>query len=339
MEPSFIGWVDTVLPLVAAHLIVPPLSYFSTLGWVMERNSSGWFRDLHRFHDTMRWTEDSVRSLLVREGDFSRPANLLTYNFVHNSYDHMSDNLLGLLLASYDVYEELGPEGFYMLFFAGGIFAALPTTMKVHQEKGLVRDVGKLIGSLRDIIPDALHGGKVDSTVNKLSHAGERATRWGLTYALSDRIILGSSGSVYTIAGANLARLAFDVVDIFNAFRSGHGGDISARRRRAARLRSIVFQLPFYVSTATDIWRQAISIYDVSLSPLNITAASAAIHGDIAVAGGGLTKAASETAREASDAIQKVQNLFLVAVAGHLQGAAFGFTVMSVVMYHKMRRR
>jgi membrane associated rhomboid family serine protease len=316
---DFADYLVGVAPLVVLHLVVPPLNSFPTIeGQGLRLNDDSYNApDLARLHRSMHLHKSDVMglSLYINDRLPENWAKWLTYNFAHVSYAHMLGNVSGLLLSGYDAWNVFGSEGMYVLFFAGGVVAALPSPLKAHQEQGVAR---KAVANLTSWLPRELQGQEL---TRKISSKAQSATKWAVTAVQEMRPYAGSSGSVYCLMGASLAKMTYDLFQLAcgqlddteggrgTGTGTGTGSSDGPRHRRVARRLSnmygIVAKLPSYANTILSLHTQAMSIY-----------------------------------RPDDEApFHDLVEMFEVAMAGHLQGAAFGFTVMAFTLFTRRRRR
>ena len=300
MQEGVPDFLFAVMPLVVGHLIVPPLSYFELFG-----PEGGAPRELVRFHDSLHYEKQDVLNLLLRLPNYKHPWNFVTYNFVHANYSHLLRNLASLLVTGYDAWSVLGTEGYYLLFFAGSVISVIPSPLRDRQQQTLDRNVGKAVSGL---LPEHLQRGVVGE---KLSKVTSTVTGWTLAHLDKVTHYAGSSGSVYAIVGASLCKVAYDIcVD----FGEEEYGDERRARRRGTQLRRAVntaSKIPLFMHLMTDLTKQVVSIYDVAIPGIK---------------------------SDKMD-LDELKDLYSVALAGHVQAAAFGFVSMAFVLWHRRRRR
>lgn len=134
---QYIEFLIQFAPLAAAHLAVPPLSYF-----YRERCENKVFADFFRWLYSIVppcfLDRKFIHSLVDDYNDVNIiNATRITHLFVHSNYDHLFSNLQVALQLSYPVYNEFGTCGLYVLFLSGGIFASLPTFLRSDQKSAL----------------------------------------------------------------------------------------------------------------------------------------------------------------------------------------------------------
>lgn len=119
-------------PIALAHLAVPPLSVFDR----REHPALGIFEVLYDLWPPGKLTSKNVRSLALTAHDFSNPITHkhVTYMFVHETYAHLMNNLLGAFQCGCNVYRQIG-SGMYLVYIGGGVAAALPSLLKFEQRK------------------------------------------------------------------------------------------------------------------------------------------------------------------------------------------------------------
>lgn len=139
-----------ILPLVSAHLLVPPLSYF--LG---ERlNLSPALMEVLDEYYMRRFSYARVRELMLDQSSSatdSEPLCWITYMFVHGDYKHLLNNLQSLVSVGLPVYRHLGAFGLYTVFLAGGIAAPYPSSLRDVQRKRDYNPINHWLGKLTGI--------------------------------------------------------------------------------------------------------------------------------------------------------------------------------------------
>lgn len=139
------------LPLAAAHLVLPPLSYFRGER-VRPEVVDEIFELIYSVVPPSILSERFINSLLR---DHSHGTDLhhtmITHIFVHSSYEHLFGNLSGVLQFAYPVYNEFGTMGLYFLFLSGGAIASLPTFLRSGQKSAF----SKLVYDSISIKPDS----------------------------------------------------------------------------------------------------------------------------------------------------------------------------------------
>ena len=132
MDPSqVVDFLGAMLPLVVAHFVVPPLSYF--IG-----DHLPLITKLTDEYYTKNYTPFRVRSLMLDPKLDTVGEKLLhwiTYMFVHANYNHLLNNIQGMISAGVPVYAHVGASGLYLVFFVGGLVTPMPTSIRKIQEK------------------------------------------------------------------------------------------------------------------------------------------------------------------------------------------------------------
>jgi len=119
---------DAVLPLLLAHIAVPPLSVVRSKG--LKRLLG------ERIHSSF----ESFIDLLTRDGNAPWcSVTRLTSMFIHGNYNHLIDNLSALLMFGYHVSSNFGANVVLFLFLAGGYFASLPSFIQKDWVKEVAR--------------------------------------------------------------------------------------------------------------------------------------------------------------------------------------------------------
>jgi membrane associated rhomboid family serine protease len=143
---SEIDYVFVALPLIASHVLVPPLSYFTgeRLGehtfWRPIFDFIYQYITPEYFNGSSMQSRSNVMALgckcqvdrdgnmvVVDEGNF--PASMVTYMLVHGDYRHLFNNLVGAVVHGKRVSDEFTPFGMYALYILGGIVAVSPSPL------------------------------------------------------------------------------------------------------------------------------------------------------------------------------------------------------------------
>ena len=129
----YMEFISHFLPLAAAHLLLPPLSFFS--GERIEAEvANEVFGLIYSVVPPSILNRKFVESLLFDSShgtDFHH--TMITHLFVHSSYEHMFHNLSAAMQFAYPVYTEFGSAGLYFLFVSGGVIASLPIFFRIDQ--------------------------------------------------------------------------------------------------------------------------------------------------------------------------------------------------------------
>jgi len=294
MDPT--GYLWGLFPLAVGHILVPPISHFRLMGIVSKLEDVPPL--LRNIHENSPLSEGQVMSMTLRDRGEVELHRYFTYNFVHVNYAHMMSNLFGLMMYSFPVYDVIGPDGLLMLFFAGGCVSALPSPLKDAQKESAVNKMGRVVESSVEKLPDLIANQLKDSP---LSETAKLATRWSIE---RPRVMVGSSGSVYTVAGASLCCMAVDVYDTIQEIRDPENHSVSTVRRWA-RFHRLLCSAPAYLALVRTLSNEAMMVMDwlPRSDPWEVFADS--------------------------------MNMLDVALSAHVQGAIFGFSVMACVFYQK----
>ena len=130
---NYAEFLSQFLPLAAAHLLLPPLSFFS--GERIEAEiADEIFCWLYSVVPPSLLNRKFVESLLFDSShgtDFHY--TMISHLFVHSSYEHLFHNLSAAMQFAYPVYNEFGSAGLYFLFLSGGAIASLPIFFRSDQ--------------------------------------------------------------------------------------------------------------------------------------------------------------------------------------------------------------
>ena len=140
------GFLISFLPIVIAHIVFPPLSYFDGEK-VGNEIIDDFLRIVYHLAPKKVLNRKFVESLVNDSAKGRRSSRtMLTYIFIHGSYEHMSQNLLGAINPAYPIYKEFGKKGLYFLFLSGGVFASLPTFFRKQQNRAFRKLVSDEFG-------------------------------------------------------------------------------------------------------------------------------------------------------------------------------------------------
>lgn len=189
----------TFAPIAIGHCAVPPLSVFEgkedTLNEFFMLLYEAWPKGMLSKQRVLSWTISSADRGQLTSRHFS-------HVFVHANYQHMLGNLLSALQCGYAVFDELGTADMYFVFFGGGAAAALPSLLKLEQEKIMAESLVGLPASATKLLPDWL-ALPVRSGSDKLVGVVRQAIS-KVSYSC------GSSGAVSAFMGCKLALMVTD---------------------------------------------------------------------------------------------------------------------------------
>ena len=132
---AFVDYLFTVMPIAAAHLAIPPISFFRG-----ERLGDVQLQTLFDFIYSMI-PEDLlsayfVQSLMYDSANWPNiDSTIITHMFVHGNYEHLLGNLSAALQGSFPIYQEFGALGLYFLFISGGTIASFPSFLHDDQKR------------------------------------------------------------------------------------------------------------------------------------------------------------------------------------------------------------
>ena len=206
---SSVDYVFAALPLVLAHVVVPPLSYFQGERVYVDDHMTDVFTELiYPMVPAQLLRASYVVSLTRDAGDPVISVKSLTALFVHGSYSHMFSNVTAMLTFGLPVYTEFGSNGLFFVFLAGGVFASLPSFLREDQKK----EVARLVASKFTVDP-----GTGNSLYNRLVGVWNRrgAAHLGtLAKGLFPTKECGSSGGVCALMGCHLVLQLRDASNI-----------------------------------------------------------------------------------------------------------------------------
>lgn len=211
-------YLFSFIPLVCAHICIPPLSYF------MNNETPHYFFDeLYEILPSEITNPKFVESLLL---DADKPSwTLLSHLFVHADYNHMFNNLIACIQLSYPIYNEFGTFGLYTLFLTGGVASSVPSPLYKLRIKTLSKDLqlGTSVSHL--YIPQALSK-TWESTVYNMS-----------SFFLKNIPVrfLGSSGAVCAFMGADLILFIKESVSMLSVEYRHHYQQHQSSRRPTQR--------------------------------------------------------------------------------------------------------
>eukprot|EP00611_Tribonema_gayanum_P008382 TRINITY_DN1788_c0_g3_i3.p1 TRINITY_DN1788_c0_g3~~TRINITY_DN1788_c0_g3_i3.p1 ORF type:complete len:361 (+),score=44.63 TRINITY_DN1788_c0_g3_i3:136-1083(+) len=205
------SYLSASWPLVAAQCVITPLGVLTDDVEVPE-----WAQALRVL--TIDLDPDFLkRNFIFSERGFKsgRWWTLTSHMLLHESYEHMVENVFGLLLTGEAVWHEFGTEGLMTIFFGGGALAALDRKTKMVQMysafNNTLRDIVSRVPQELGALGEKFWGytspevgdwlGQASEQLEKT--AGRIATR--ISPFVSPYVgYLGSSAGVSALAGANI---------------------------------------------------------------------------------------------------------------------------------------
>ena len=131
-----VQYLVTILPLIAAHLCVVPLSSDSE---ELPQFMVNLFHEIYKNIPRHMLTRNFVYSLALLMNE-KNPSivdsewyTFITHMFVHTNYQHMFSNLKGLVMCGTPTFTEFGPFGVYGIFLCGGVFSSMPSIDVLYQ--------------------------------------------------------------------------------------------------------------------------------------------------------------------------------------------------------------
>ena len=206
----------SVLPLIAAHLLYPPLSYIHRLEGTHEL-----LAELYKLYPIKYLKRSFISSFMLRPNSWKQdsPFAWVSHLFIHGSYGHLLGNLQGLWSSAVPIYKRLGAPAVYFAFFGGGIFAALPSKLQSLQLSRGVREIDRSV--------EGISGGSVLGTIAKPFLAGGAKLARSLTeFNLRG---CGSSGAVYSLWGLSTVLLVDELLNSDGCDRTAPGGKLPNR--------------------------------------------------------------------------------------------------------------
>lgn len=163
-----VGYLILISPLVMAHFIIPPLSHYEAPSTREKYPPS-----LNFLYDYLpieiqpgTYENDSIeRMKVIKQIEVlmytqSLPLDspqVITHMFIHADTNHLSNNLINLILAGYPVYKEFGIVGLTTIFFLGGISSIVNTPLYKKQRDTNVENIVTLRRlPLANIVPKAI---------------------------------------------------------------------------------------------------------------------------------------------------------------------------------------
>ena len=189
----------TFAPIAVGHCAVPPLSVFEG----KEEPLNDFFMLLYEAWPMGMLTKQRVLSWTISSADRGQlTSRHFSHVFVHANYQHMLGNLVSALQCGYAVFDELGVADMYFVFFGGGAAAALPSLLKLEQDKLMAESLVGLPASATKLLPDWL-ARPMRSGSDKLVGVVQQAIS-KVSYSC------GSSGAVSALMGCKLALMVTD---------------------------------------------------------------------------------------------------------------------------------
>ena len=212
-------YIVAIAPLVIAHIILPPLSYYEIIPEKMSPEIQQLFDMMYSFLPERFLSERFVESLLF-DDEQKHMVTYLTHIFIHGSYSHMFNNLVGTILFGLPVYNEYSTFGLYFVFLSGGIFAAMPSFLKIDQQKEVSRLIASQVTISNDSTGSSYLPKKFKYYWNKI--ANDSATTLVALY--HPKKSCGSSGAVCALMGCQMVLLLRDsiltIVRVSKSFKS-----------------------------------------------------------------------------------------------------------------------
>lgn len=205
-----------VLPLVAAHLLYPPLSYIHRLEGTNEL-----LAELYNLYPIKYLKRSFISSFMLRPNSWEQdsPFAWVSHLFIHGSYGHLLGNLHGLWSSAAPIYKRLGAPAVYIAFFGGGIFAALPSQLQSLQLSRGVREIDRSV--------EGITRGSVLGTIAKPFISGGAKLARSLTEV--NLRGCGSSGAIYSLWGLSTVLLVDELLNSDGDGRTVSGGVLSNR--------------------------------------------------------------------------------------------------------------
>lgn len=136
----------------------------------------------------------------------------LSYMGVHGSYEHLFNNVLGMLMTSSRLYSDVGIYAVYQALITGGILSALNTNVRTFQmRKSFDKLVTYIPFNLKSIIPDWMPF-NIESYLDKFSDISLSKL---VNYSTRNLTIVGCSGGVMTLQGMNFAMDIDNLVGLY----------------------------------------------------------------------------------------------------------------------------
>eukprot|EP00981_Chlorochromonas_danica_P006598 scaffold1438_cov173-Ochromonas_danica.AAC.3 len=187
---DLVDYAFSILPLVAGHLCVPPLSCFQFVAEAPPVDLMEFFHFLYRQLPPQLLDGRFVQSLMLDKDDKSINITLLTHLFVHSSYSHLLGNLSQLVLLGWPVFKQFGGVGVYFMVLVGGIcgsanvyeqyFKSVATTSRALPSGPPA--INQLLGSAVNVVQSVLESVQIKPKL----------------------LACGSSGGIFALYGCNM---------------------------------------------------------------------------------------------------------------------------------------
>lgn len=187
---SIESWVNGAfasLPLVLAHLVVPPLSALTG------RDHSPELNEIYNAlwpAKWLRWTFMSKYLFRSNSWEQNSLACWFTSLFIHSDYEHLFNNLIALVSEFSSVSGQIGPALTYAVFFGGGVISNFPSP--VHDAQASL--VGK---DLKATVDKYTESWAIPKQIDGIVAKGTDLVGRVLTPSLS----CGSSGAIFALTG------------------------------------------------------------------------------------------------------------------------------------------
>lgn len=206
---KLLDYVIAVFPFAAAHVVIPPISFFGTQQYdAPPKELYPLFKAIYSVIPQNFFDPKFIYSLLLdKKEQYELSSQLLTHIFVHRDYNHLIANLQGTLMLGYPVFVEKGTLFFHLVYLLGGLFGTVPL------DEYLPKSVPK------------------QQTNNSWSYITDPLTKYAnrIVQALGlERKVLccGSSGAVCALFGVNFVlatqNTVFNLVELFRIYRDKH---------------------------------------------------------------------------------------------------------------------
>jgi hypothetical protein len=150
LTPSHIAYLQSFLPLLIGHVIVPPLSSFKfeSPPLILDSFFNIVYTIIDEIYPNTLLSEKFVNSLILDQRALPDDKTWITHLFVHGDYNHLIGNLSAALQFGYPIYKEFGSEGLYILFLFGGVFASIPSMLYADQKNAFAITMHELLLSI-----------------------------------------------------------------------------------------------------------------------------------------------------------------------------------------------
>ena len=189
-------------PLIILNVVVPPYQYLQGASDTCRVASQTGLEYLYIVWEDL-W--GSFGFEFLKKGAYyigCPPENYISYIFLHNNYDHLFNNMLGLCEYGFLIYTHINISHLYtlpstvtylyLLFFGGGIVAALPS--KLHDDDGKYNLIPYLQPLLKQ--SDLPYADTLHKVVQKVT------TKIGSLNVYP--IVLGSTGALYAFKACSI---------------------------------------------------------------------------------------------------------------------------------------